>query len=205
MSIGRSDARASRRSRCKNVAKAGVIAATVEGVAAAAADRFTRSVIARMQAGYEDTETLAPSTVALMYGAYSANLITFAWAARHRALSLPLRRTPARVVGAAAATSGAAVALAGAGGFGSAAQVSGIDPGELVTSGVYRRTRNPQYLGIVVALAGVAIATRSGLAALVAANGWRAFDRWIPSEERHLERIFGAPYRTYQQKTRRWL
>jgi protein-S-isoprenylcysteine O-methyltransferase Ste14 len=28
---------------------------------------------------------------------------------------------------------------------------------------------------------------------------------WIPSEERHLDRIFGEQYRTYAARTPRWL
>jgi protein-S-isoprenylcysteine O-methyltransferase Ste14 len=171
----------------------------------AAATAFTSKVIGRMQDEYVSTGTLSPSTVALMYSAYGATLWAFASAARCHALPVPLPRRPARSLGGALTAAGAALAVAGAGRFDSAAQVSGIEPGQLVTAGVYRHTRNPQYLGIVVALAGLAIATRSGLAAIVAASGWRAFDRWIPCEERHLQRIFGERYRSYADQTWRWL
>ena len=148
---------------------------------AAAATIFSARVIRRMEAEYWEIETLRPATVALLYTAYAANGTVFAWAARHRAWPLPLPSGPARLAGGALAVSGAAIAMAGAGRFGSAAQLSGTEPGSLVTSGLYRYTRNPQYLGLTGLLAGVAIAARSGLAAAVAGSVWMAFNRWIPS------------------------
>lgn len=173
--------------------------------AAAAATIFTASVIRRMEAEYWETETLTPATVALLYNAYAANGAVFAWAARHRAWPLPLHSGRARHSGGALAVTGAAIAMAGAGRFGSAAQLSGTEPGSLVTTGVYQYTRNPQYLGLIGLLAGIAIAARSGLAAAVAGSAWVAFNRWIPSEERHLSRVFGDQYRAYLIRTRRWL
>jgi len=172
---------------------------------AAATTVFSARVIRRMEAEYWETETLRPATVALLYTAYAANGTVFAWAACHRAWPLPLPSGPARLAGGALAISGAAIAMAGAGRFGSAAQLSGTEPGSLVISGVYRYTRNPQYLGLNGLVAGLAIAARSGLAAAVAGSVWMAFNRWIPSEERHLTRAFGDEYRAYLIRTRRWL
>jgi protein-S-isoprenylcysteine O-methyltransferase Ste14 len=91
------------------------------------------------------------------------------------------------------------------GSFDSAAQLSGTDPGTLHSTGVYRATRNPQYLGISIALAGVALATRSAYTALLAAGVAATYRRWIPAEERHLARTFGDTYRRYQTSTHRWL
>jgi protein-S-isoprenylcysteine O-methyltransferase Ste14 len=172
---------------------------------AAAATVFSARVIRHMEAEYWETETLRPATVALLYTAYAANGTVFAWAARHRTWPLPLPSGPARLAGGALAVTGAAIAMAGAGRFGSAAQLSGTEPSSLVTSGLYRYTRNPQYLGLTGLLAGIAIAARSGLAAAVAGSVWVAFNRWIPSEERHLTRVFGDQYRAYLIRTRRWL
>src|SRR6266498_1516115 len=93
----------------------------------------------------------------------------------------------ARLTGTTLTLTGAAVAIAGSSRFGSGAQLSGIEPGSLVTGGLYRHTRNPQYLGLTAVLAGVAVAARSGLAVANAISAWAAFNSWIPSEERHLE------------------
>ncbi|MGH2908035.1 MAG: hypothetical protein ACRDK8_01905 [Solirubrobacteraceae bacterium] len=41
----------------------------------------------------------------------------------------------------------------------------------MVTSGLYRHTRNPQSVGVVAALAGLSLAGRCGLAAIITASG----------------------------------
>lgn len=179
--------------------------AVAPAVGTLAAAGFTSRVIDRMQSEYESTETLSPTTVVLLYSAYAAYLSSIAWAARGRTLPLPLPSRLARLAGGTLALSGLGISIAGAGRFSSPAQVSGIEPGSLVAGGIYRHTRNPQYLGLTVALGGVALAARSGLAALTVASAWRELDRWIPSEERHLQRIFAEQYRAYAQSTPRWL
>jgi protein-S-isoprenylcysteine O-methyltransferase Ste14 len=173
--------------------------------AAVATTAFTCRVIRRMEAEYWEIETLTPRTVALLYSAYAANGTVFARAVRHRIWPIAVPSGPARLAGGALAVAGAAAAIAGASRFGSAAQLSGVGPGSLVTSGLYRYTRNPQYLGLTGLLAGIALTARSGLAAAVAGSAWVAFHRWIRSEERHLSRIFGNQYRAYMGRTRRWL
>lgn len=76
----------------------------------------------------------------------------------------------------------------------------------LVTGGVYRRTRNPMYLGMALVLCGWAtwlggIAVWLGPVALLL---W--LDRFqIRPEERALSALFGAEYDAYRTRTRRWL
>jgi protein-S-isoprenylcysteine O-methyltransferase Ste14 len=76
----------------------------------------------------------------------------------------------------------------------------------LVTSGPYRYSRNPMYLGLVLLYCGLAC---------VFANGW-ALPLLIPlmlftqvrailPEERYLNRTFGETYRSYSSRVRRWL
>ena len=78
-------------------------------------------------------------------------------------------------------------------------------PVRLVTSGPYALSRNPMYLGHLLFLAGLAIATGSRIAA--AALVWQAYrlsDRVAIDEER-LEGIFGDEYRDYLGRVPRWL
>lgn len=76
----------------------------------------------------------------------------------------------------------------------------------LVTSGPFRMTRNPMYLGILIALTGLAIVlgTWPGVVAVVAfflfANAVS-----IPYEEEKMERQFGDDYRAYKKRVRRWI
>ena len=76
----------------------------------------------------------------------------------------------------------------------------------LVTQGIYRFTRNPMYLGLLLVLIGAAIA-------------FGTLSPWLPipvfflivrtqfvrGEEEFLEGIFGAEYLAYKKRVRRWL
>lgn len=76
----------------------------------------------------------------------------------------------------------------------------------LVTSGPYRLTRNPMYLGFALGHAGLALRRRSTWGLLTLGPVLAAVDRVvIDREERYLERAFGEEYRRYAQRVRRWL
>lgn len=80
------------------------------------------------------------------------------------------------------------------------------EPGEMVTDGLYGISRNPMYLGLVLAGLGAALvsATLSGLilSALFAAivRFW-----YIAHEERAMRGKFGERYDDYCQQVGRWL
>jgi len=76
----------------------------------------------------------------------------------------------------------------------------------LVTRGLYRFTRNPMYLGMVLFLLGVAIYLGS-LSALipVAAFAWIIDRQFIRNEEIFLTGIFGDEFREYKKRVRRWI
>lgn len=164
----------------------------------------THVVLGRMERDYARGEELQPGTVAAMYGTYAAHTAAFAWAAIRRPWPLPLPRRPAILAGVLTATGGAAVMAAGMIRFDSTAQLSGTDTGTLHDRGIYRYSRNPQYLGAVVGLGGVAYATRSGLAALLTVGVFATYRRWIPSEERVLRQAFGDDYDRYAATVHRW-
>jgi protein-S-isoprenylcysteine O-methyltransferase Ste14 len=76
----------------------------------------------------------------------------------------------------------------------------------LVTGGIYRFTRNPMYLGLVLVLTGTAMLLGSigafvplPLFILVIEYGY------IRPEERFLAEIFGEDYAHYRHTVRRWL
>ncbi|QMU58556.1 MAG: DUF1295 domain-containing protein [Boseongicola sp.] len=75
----------------------------------------------------------------------------------------------------------------------------------LVTSGPFRYSRNPNYLGAAIAVFGGAIAIDSLWLVATATLTVLILDRWmIGPEERYLSDVFGEGYAEYRQKTRRW-
>ena len=76
----------------------------------------------------------------------------------------------------------------------------------LVRGGVYRLTRNPMYLGMLLTHAGVALALQSLVALLLIIPAAVIIDRLvIEREEAYLERQFGAEYAKYRTEVRRWI
>ena len=76
----------------------------------------------------------------------------------------------------------------------------------LVVHGIYRFTRNPMYLGLVLILVGTAVfmGTLSPffvipVFVIIVQEGY------IRHEEVFLEKIFGEAYREYKSRVRRWL
>jgi protein-S-isoprenylcysteine O-methyltransferase Ste14 len=76
----------------------------------------------------------------------------------------------------------------------------------LVTSGPYRLTRNPMYLGMAFLYVGFAFAFGVIWALAFLPAVLVIVDRFvIAREEPYLERMFGQAYRDYKARVRRWL
>jgi protein-S-isoprenylcysteine O-methyltransferase Ste14 len=76
----------------------------------------------------------------------------------------------------------------------------------LVVSGIYRRTRNPMYLGMLLVLLGWGVFLGNGLAFIPAAAFIPLMNRLqIGPEERILAATFGPAFTAYQSAVRRWL
>ncbi len=76
---------------------------------------------------------------------------------------------------------------------------------ELVTYGPFRFSRNPMYLGMVVALVGTAILLGTLTPWLVPPVFAAVIHQFfIVPEEKLMERTFGDKYRSYQTRVRRW-
>ena len=76
----------------------------------------------------------------------------------------------------------------------------------LVTSGVYRFTRNPVSLGFILMLAGILLNVGSYWGILLAPVLVILLNRLIiKREEEFLAQKFGDEYRSYESKVRRWI
>jgi protein-S-isoprenylcysteine O-methyltransferase Ste14 len=79
-------------------------------------------------------------------------------------------------------------------------------PRTLVTSGPFRFTRNPMYVGILLMFSGVAGLLGTVTPWLVVPALGVVFDRLvIRQEEKQLEMKFADAYRGYRSSVRRWL
>ena len=75
----------------------------------------------------------------------------------------------------------------------------------VITKGLYRFTRNPTYVGIVLMHIGVGIAGASWLYLLLTAAIWIMLNTVLPSEERYCLYRFGDEYQKYKNRTPRWI
>lgn len=82
----------------------------------------------------------------------------------------------------------------------------GLPPRALLTGGLFSRSRNPMYAGMLMLLAGEA-AMLGTVGALLPLPLFYAGLRYgfVKSEERALHEAFGAGYLDYQRRVRRWL
>ena len=82
----------------------------------------------------------------------------------------------------------------------------GANPVKLHRSGIFRYTRNPMYLGIVMGLAGIAVITGIVLNLIFPVFYFLIMNKYyIPTEEKNLARAFGEKYLNYRKKVRRWI
>lgn len=83
--------------------------------------------------------------------------------------------------------------------------VLGEEPKEIVSSGLYRYSRNPMYLGVFIAIAGQAIVYRSLRIAIYLAIAIVFFHCVVVFlEEPHLARTRGPAYNDYRCRVPRW-
>ncbi|MEK7661535.1 MAG: isoprenylcysteine carboxylmethyltransferase family protein, partial [Pseudomonadota bacterium] len=76
----------------------------------------------------------------------------------------------------------------------------------IVASGIFSKTRNPMYLGMILLLSGWAILNTSLLGFLLVFGFWAFITRFqIIPEERALSAKFGQGYLDYLSKVRRWI
>jgi protein-S-isoprenylcysteine O-methyltransferase Ste14 len=154
---------------------------------------------------YEHSRRLSWTTVTAAWVLHALHAGLIGVAAFHSSWPLPIGSTLALAVGVALLAQGLGFAFAAAIGFRSVQRLAGTETDQLVCSGVYRYSRNPQSVGWMLALAGVAVLGRSGLALLLVLLFWGIFWIYAGIEERHLERVFGEEYRRYRDTTPRYL
>lgn len=77
--------------------------------------------------------------------------------------------------------------------------------GKVITKGLYRFTRNPAYIGVILIHAGLGIACASWLFLLLVVVLAVLFNANLSAEERYLLYRYGDEYRKYKNSTPRWI
>lgn len=76
----------------------------------------------------------------------------------------------------------------------------------LVTAGIYKFSRNPMYVGVLLVLLGWAIFLSAPLSLVGPLAFYLYIGRFqITPEEQALHALFGSEYSTYKQRVRQWL
>ncbi|MCK0469858.1 isoprenylcysteine carboxylmethyltransferase family protein [Halalkalibacter sp. APA_J-10(15)] len=79
-------------------------------------------------------------------------------------------------------------------------------PDQLVMEGLFKYSRNPMYVGFLIALVGLLVVLGEASPAMFVLLFLIVTDRWyIKHEENALNETFGAEYERYKASTRRWI
>jgi protein-S-isoprenylcysteine O-methyltransferase Ste14 len=100
---------------------------------------------------------------------------------------------------------GLVICLAGMWAFRSMKKVTGRETSRLVVKGIYRWSRNPQYVGYGLIILGFVIGYWSVTAWMVFIGYMMLVYATMRIEEQHLENVFGAEYQEYCQRVSRFL
>ncbi|MBK8857486.1 MAG: isoprenylcysteine carboxylmethyltransferase family protein [Opitutaceae bacterium] len=146
---------------------------------------------------------IPPVAVGLIFG-------TVMWGAAHFAPVFNFTLPAGQLIAAGLAAIGLVIAVLGVVSFRRAkTTVNPLQPAaasSLVISGIYRRTRNPMYLGLLLVLLGWGALLGNALAFVFAAAFIPLMNRLqILPEERFLAARFGTAFTAYQSAVRRWI
>jgi len=155
---------------------------------------------------YKEQEVLRRRTSVALWILDIVHLFLVILSSLNRVWSLPFSDTLSAATGVVLFGFGTLLILAGMVKFRSLRRISGLEISQLIITGVYRWTRNPQYLGWFFILLGISFIGRSGLAFLLTILGIILFHYYIIRiEEPYLERAFGDKYYQYKSNVPRYL
>ncbi|MBS1270960.1 MAG: hypothetical protein MAGBODY4_00089 [Candidatus Marinimicrobia bacterium] len=161
--------------------------------------------IFRVRSEYSYSGTLSSFTVFLVWFEYIFHSILVALAAWYAPWQLNTLYGFSMPVGVVLLLAGVAMVVISVYQFGSVRRMSGQDTSQLVTSGIYRLSRNPQNVGWYLGLLGIVMLGRSPLAFGLSVGFILLLHYYIVKvEEPFLKRIYGADFVQYERKTSRY-
>jgi len=159
-----------------------------------------------IKGAYSKGEVLPFRVSAAIWILDTLHLILVSLASLNSVWELRFNETVAFISGLALIGIGLAILLIGMIQFRSLRRISGMHSARLIATGIYRWSRNPQYLGWFICLLGISLIGRSGLAFLLTFMliiGIHLYNIWL--EEPYLERVLGKEYLEYKSRTARYV
>ena len=155
---------------------------------------------------YRERGQLSNGGVIEVWALYLLHALLVGVAAWFSVWLIAINRIMAMIAGILLLVAGLAMIVAAMQVFQSMRRVSGQETDKLVTGGIYHWSRNPQNVGWLLALLGMAIWGRSGGALLLVALFAMVVHVYITQvEEDYLEGLYGHKYRDYWEMTPRYL
>lgn len=160
---------------------------------------------ARGRREFRDLGRLSGPTVMLLYPMYASLTVAVLVAAVGSVWPMPVPQTIATSFGIVIVVVSSCLYVVSRAKVKTFRATWGLAFNQLVTTGPYRVSRNPQMVGAIAFLLGVALLGRSNGALIVAVLYACIAVMWIRLEERVLERQYGTAYREYRRRVRRFL
>ncbi len=155
---------------------------------------------------YGKKGTYTNKLLSLWYAMWAFHHVPLVLASYYGVWSIPIDKTFALAGGSILFIIGVIILPMGMIEFRSLRRSTGQDISKLITTGIYRWSRNPQFAGWFLMLLGISLAGRSGFAfALTGVFVIVIYSYTILLAEPYLESLYGEEYRLFKLRTARWI
>lgn len=163
-------------------------------------------VFSEIKKVYDKEEIFTNKLLIAWYTMWTFHHIPVALASFFAIWLIPVNRALALICGLIIFVVGAVILPLGMIEFRSLRRSTGQDVSKLITTGIYRWSRNPQFIGWFFLLLGISIAGRSGFALALTAGFMIVLHLFtVTLAEPYLEHLYGEEYRLYKSNTPRYI
>ena len=161
-------------------------------------------VFSEIKRTYDNKGTYTNKLLSLWYTMWALHHIPLMLSAFYGVWSIPIDKTYALVGGLILFVIGVIILPMGMIEFRSLKRSTGQDISKLITTGIYKWSRNPQFVGWFLMLFGISLAGRSGFAFMLTGVFVIVIYLYtILLAEPYLENLYGEEYRSFKKRTAR--
>ncbi len=163
-------------------------------------------VFAAIRKTYAENGTFSGKLLSFWFAMWGVYLSALILSSLFGIWAIPIGKSFALIAGLILIVAGLVLLAVGMIEFRTLRRSCGQDTSTLITGGVYRWSRNPQFIGCLMYLVGISLAGRSIFAfVLTAAASAVIYWYTVRLAEPYLERLYGEDYRAYRKSTSRWV